>query len=218
LVTEGFFQRFYEFENRVLIKHLEQAKICWAMNPDRFRQAIGDSAFEFLVDNIDLDLQDYGIHVYPQPVDYENLKNFIMQAVSAGMPAHVGLKVMRIAVFNIEQAIDMFYEEEEKRKQQMMDQQQQIAAEANASNERIAAAQLQRAQVPAQITADAKLAATQMQVEGSTRNTQLKGQNEQAASGAKQATEVFKSSLALQEAELGRQQERELATQQPTVV
>ena len=213
LITEGFFQRFYELENRLLTKHLEQAKICWAGNPDKFRPAIGDEAFDFLVDNIDIDLQDYGVTVYPQPIDYENLKIFVMQAVSAGLPAHVGMKIMRLAVFNIEQAIDEFYEKEEERGQQQLAMQQQIAAEANASREAIAKMQMDRASVPAQIAADAKIESTKINVGGQAANIKAKGGNERAAAMDGMATEVFKAGLAQQEADLQRNFEAEQNTQ-----
>lgn len=210
-VTAGLHERFSHFESRLLTRFCAKAKICWAMNPEKFRPALGDFNFEWLLDNVDVDLQDYGMVIYREPIDFDTLQIYVNSAVSAGMPPHVGLKIMLIAVEDVSRAIQEFYREEESRQERAEQLQLQMAREANQAMLQAKQEDLKSKVAPAQIAADAKVQGAQIAGQAAANVARIKSGDQDRANIAKQATEIFKSRAqqALEDAKMAREPENQ---------
>ncbi len=66
LVTAPYFKGFERFCGRVLNHQAKMVKIAWANN-EKFAPIIGDTGIDFLKDNIDLDLDEFGVFVESLP-------------------------------------------------------------------------------------------------------------------------------------------------------
>lgn len=84
-VTKTYFLGFERFCSRVLNHQAKLVKIAWA-NREVFAPIIGDTGIDFLKDNIDLDLDEFGVFVESIPPllrDREKLEQLVGMAVQA---------------------------------------------------------------------------------------------------------------------------------------
>jgi hypothetical protein len=86
LTTAPYFKLFDQFSSKVWNHQAKLVKIAWA-NKERFAPIIGDTGIDFLTEDIELDLDDYGAFVQVTPKildDIQNLQTIIMAALQAG--------------------------------------------------------------------------------------------------------------------------------------
>jgi hypothetical protein len=86
LTTAPYFKLFDQFGSKVWNHQAKLVKIAWA-NKERFAPIIGDTGIDFLTEDVDLDLDDYGVFVSQTPKlldDLNNLQQIIMAALQAG--------------------------------------------------------------------------------------------------------------------------------------
>ena len=195
LVTLGLHERFKQFESRVMTKYVEKAKICWAMNPERFRPALGDLNFDWIVKNVDVQLQDYGVFIYEEPIDKQKLEFFVTSAVSAGMPPHIGLKVMQMAEEDVQKAVDFFYKKEEDRQQQMMQQGQAVEQMRGENEKAKSQTDMAKAIEPVKLKVQGDLEKTDRVIAGSMAEKKLDLIAQAGAASQKQAGEIFKAGM-----------------------
>lgn len=87
MITEGRVRLFYQFSSKVFTQLGRLLKIMCVHDPEQFVKIIGDAGVDFLVENLDFDLDDYGIFVemLPRPVDEEaKFEQLIQIALQAG--------------------------------------------------------------------------------------------------------------------------------------
>ncbi len=128
LATEALFNEFNNLNNRVFNYLAGLVKIAWA-GKKKFAPIIGDAGINFLKENIDLALDDYGIYVEAIPPlldDIQNFQTFVQAALQSGQIDFVdALKLMREKDITV--AIDRFEKAVEKRRQEQQEQEQAIS-------------------------------------------------------------------------------------------
>jgi hypothetical protein len=86
LTTAPYFKMFDEFSSKVWNHQAKLVKIAWA-NKEKFAPIIGDTGIDFITNDIELDLDDYGVFISATPKildDIANLQQIVMAALSAG--------------------------------------------------------------------------------------------------------------------------------------
>ena len=155
MMTATKFKEFNMFVNRVFTGLAGLGKICWA-DKDRFAPIIGDAGINFLNEDIDLSLNDYGVFIREIPPAVDDKQNFqaiVMAALQQGALEFVdAIKLLR------EDDISYGIRELERKLEQRQEQMQQMAM----------AQQQQQAQAQAQLQ--------QMKQQGELEKIDRKGQ------------------------------------------
>lgn len=137
LTTAPYFKMFEAFSSKVWDHQAKLVKIAWA-GKERFAPIIGDAGIDFLKNDIDLDLDDYGVFVTTTPKlldDVSNLQQIVMAALSAGQVSFKDalLILKEKDVMNAIRRFEKLTAEQEQRQmeqeQQMMIQEQQLKQE-----------------------------------------------------------------------------------------
>jgi len=66
-ITEPLFEGFKIFEEMTMQKHADLIKIAWSMDKDKFSNILGELGFEHIKEEIDVELNDYGIFISTKP-------------------------------------------------------------------------------------------------------------------------------------------------------
>lgn len=172
LATAPLFRLFRLFASKCFNYQAALVKIAWA-GKERFAPIVGDTGVDFLTQDIDLDLNDYGVFVEEVPPlldDINSFREFLMAAIQSGSLDFVeGMKLMlekdvKVAVRRFERV--MRKKEQEAILQEQMLQQQQAQQQA----------QLQQMQIEAEDRAQQRdLEKEQMRGEATRKNTLTKG-------------------------------------------
>lgn len=86
LTTAPYFKLFEMFSSKVWDYQAKLVKLAWA-GKERFAPIIGDAGVDFLKEDVDLDLNDYGVFVETSPRLLDDINTFhqlVMAALSAG--------------------------------------------------------------------------------------------------------------------------------------
>lgn len=86
LTTAPYFKLFDQFSTRVWNHQAKLVKLAWA-NKERFAPIVGDAGIDFITNDIELDLDDYGVFVEATPKLLDDLSSFqqlVMAALQAG--------------------------------------------------------------------------------------------------------------------------------------
>lgn len=86
LTTAPFFKLFDEFSSKVWNTQAKLVKIAWA-EKERFSPIIGDVGVDFLKNDIDLDLNDYGVFIQVTPKlvdDIQSFQSILMAGLQSG--------------------------------------------------------------------------------------------------------------------------------------
>ncbi|MFK7905264.1 MAG: hypothetical protein AB8B69_09075 [Chitinophagales bacterium] len=166
LVLLPLFTKFYQFEGRIMTKWAAMIKICWALNPERFAPILGEAGMAHLVDEMQIQMDDYAAFVYPYAVDKSFLNNYIMNSISqGGLDAGTGLEILELAQKDYRRAVRrlvrMSAQQQEAAQQQQQQQLEMEAAKADAENEKALAVVQQKTKgdlMKAQIEARSKAA------------------------------------------------------------
>lgn len=183
LATAPLFKLFRIFASRCFNQQAKLVKIAW-VGKEKFAPIIGDTGVDFLKQDVELDLNDYGVFVEEVPPmldDINSFREFILAALQSGSLDFVeAMKLMmekdiKVAVRRFERV--MKKKEQEAMMQEQMMQQQQMEAQAELQ------AQQQQADAEAQMR--------DMQIE------QLKGANALKQTFAKGKIDLAKEKIAL---------------------
>ena len=152
LTTEEYFDSMRIFMNDAFNYMGGLIKIAWPEYSDAFAPIIGDDGINFLMTDVDLDLEDYSIEIEEIPVslaDTQNLHSIVQAAIQSGQIDIVpALKILKET--DIDRGIRMLERETNKKKREMEKAQaQQQQAEAQAQQQQ-AEAQSQLEQQKAQ--------------------------------------------------------------------
>jgi hypothetical protein len=147
LATETLFAGFSSFTERVFQNQAGLIKITWT-DKEKYSPIIGETAIDFITNDIDLDLDDYGVYIEEVPEIIENKQMFnqmVTAALSSGQIQFddaINLMLednLKIAVKKYSQKIEKARKDAEAAKMQMaqeqMAAQQQVAQDANSSKE-----------------------------------------------------------------------------------
>jgi hypothetical protein len=158
LATETLFAGFSSFTERVFQNQAGLIKISW-VDKEKYAPIIGEEAVDFLQNDIDLDLDDYGIYIEDVPEIIENKQMFtqmVTAALSAGqIQFDDAIQLMlsddlKIGVKKFTQKIEKAKKDAEAMQMQMaqeqMAAQQQMAEAGNASKEGMNADQIAKDQ------------------------------------------------------------------------
>lgn len=171
LTTAPMFRLFRMFSSDCFNLQAKLVKVAWA-GKEKFAPIIGETGVDFLKEDIELDLNDYGVFVEEIPPmldDMNSFREFVTAGVQAGVLDFIDAlelsqeKDVKIATRKYRKAIT------KKEKKQMEYEQQMMQAEAEAQ------AQAQAAQAQAQAQADQMKAQTQMAVEDKKGENNLRG-------------------------------------------
>lgn len=163
LTTAPYFKLFQEFTSQVWNQQARLVKIAWA-EKERFAPIIGDAGVDFLKEDIELDLNDYGVFVEETPKLLDDLSSF-QQIIMAGLQTgqvklHHALTLLteKDVISGIRRFEKIMLEEEQAQlEQQMMLQQQEQQAQMEAQqqmmqfNEQTAQQAAQRAMAQQQV-------------------------------------------------------------------
>lgn len=183
LSTAPLFKLFRLFASRCFSQQAKLVKIAWT-GKEKFAPIIGDTGVDFLKQDIELDLNDYGVFVEEVPPmldDISSFREFILAALQSGTLDFVeAMKLMmekdvKVAVRRFERV--MKKKEQEQLMQEQMMQQQQLEAQAQMQAQ--------------QNQADAEAQMRDMQIE------QLKGSNAMKQTFAKGKIDLAKEKIAL---------------------
>lgn len=139
IITESLFELFTQFEQRIFQGHADLIKIAW-VDKDKFSPILGELGFDFLQQDIDVDLDDYAVFVEPIPHVLENkqrLTEMVMAALQSGklsFPDALDLLIEK----DIRRGIRKFTKRVEQREQDEKEfalTQQQLAGEQAAASE-----------------------------------------------------------------------------------
>ena len=187
LTTETYYRFFSEFSDEVFTQLAGLGKIAWADNK-KFAYIIGDAGIDFLKNDIDLDLDDYGVIIEDIPEalnDSARFQEIVQAALQSGQIDFISaIKLMRES--DITQGIIRLERDIEKKQKAAMEmQQQQQQAEAQ---------QAMQMQQQAQ-QADAQKQQQDMQAKIMELEAKLKGEKElkQMEGNSKYATEKLKT-------------------------
>lgn len=140
LATEPLFEAFRKFEENMLRNLSGLVKIVYGEDKEKFSPIIGDVGVDFINNDVDLHLQDYGVFITAIPpllADYAKYEQFLMTALQQGkIEITDALDLVResgsggdidLAISRLKRAIKK--REEEAQQQQMAMQQQQQQGE-----------------------------------------------------------------------------------------
>ncbi len=136
LSTAVYYSLFRQLCSDVLNHQAKLAKLAWAGN-QRFSPLIGDLGIEFLANDVDLDLHDYGVIIEEVPEliqDKQSFQQIVLAALQSGQltfPQAMNLmleKDLQLGVRRLEREHKKFMEEQAKQQEAMMQQQQQELA------------------------------------------------------------------------------------------
>lgn len=139
--TEPMFEAFRKFSENVLRSTAGLAKIAFGEDKEVFSPIIGDAGVDFIREDVDMHLQDYGVFIEMTPPligDQAKLEQLMTAALQAGkIEVEDALDLIRdmsgdidVAILRLKKAIKRREDERQQREQQMMMQQQQAAAQA----------------------------------------------------------------------------------------
>lgn len=183
LSTASLFKLFRSFASKCFNQQAKLVKIAWA-GKEKFAPIVGDTGIDFLTEDIEVDLNDYGVFIEEVPPlidDINTFREFIMAALQSGQLDFVeAMKLMmekdvKVAVRRFERV--MKKKAEEQMMQEQMMQQQQAEQQA----------QLQQMQQQA----DAESQMRDMQLE------QLKGANNLKQTYAKGKIDLTKEKIGM---------------------
>jgi hypothetical protein len=166
LSTATLFKFFNGFTNKFLQHQAELVKTSWA-NKEEFAFIIGDTGIDFLKQDIDLSLDDYGVFVEeinPILTDIQQFQNLVTAALQAGQIDFLSaLKLLQER--DIKQGILRFEREVKKmQKQQMEAEQRQMQNEQQMLQQQMQA-ETQQAQQQAQIDMQKEQASGQIDIQ-----------------------------------------------------
>lgn len=141
LTTAPFFKLFDEFSSKVWNTQAKLAKISWA-EKERFAPIIGDVGVDFLKNDVDLDLNDYGVFIQVTPKLVDDLQSFqsiIMAGLQSGQVSledTLSLLLETDVVSGIRRFEKIMYEKrQEEKEQEMLMQQQQLQGQMQAQQQ-----------------------------------------------------------------------------------
>jgi len=135
LATETFFQFFSQFSGGVFTHLAGLGKIAWA-DKERFAGIVGDSGINFLKEDVDLDLNDYGVTISEIPAILDDMQSFqgmVQAALQAGQIDFISaVKLMREkdivqGIIRLERDIEKQREMQQQAQQAEMQAQQAMA-------------------------------------------------------------------------------------------
>lgn len=182
LATETFFQFFSQFSGGVFTHLAGLGKIAWA-NKERFAGIIGDSGINFLKDDINLDLNDYGVKISEIPAILDDMQSFqamVQAALQSGQVDFISaVKLMREkdivqGILRLERDIEKQQEKQAQAQQAEMQAQQQMAQQQ-------AEAEMQKEQAKAEADAQTKLAVEQMKGQNKKEEKVIEGKFDMAS-------------------------------------
>lgn len=179
LITAPYFNGFMRFNERVLNQQAKLAAIVFAHSPNLFAPIIGTSGVDFLKDNLDMELQEYGAFVTAMPPMFsdrrylEGALNIVLQGDPSFVNDYLAIMMesdLSVAVrkFQRKSALRKIYAEQQAQAQAQQDQETQM---------RISALE-QQAQQQAQQT---QLMDTQMKNEGQDRRALISSRTKLAS-------------------------------------
>lgn len=146
LSTATYFKLFETYSSKLLNDQGRLVKIAWA-GKERFAPIIGDTGIDFLANDVDLELNDYGVFVEAIPPMLDDLQSFqqiVMAALQTGQLDFIdAVKLLRekditLAIRKLEKDLKRKRKEEMEREDQMMQAQaQQEQAMLEAERERV---------------------------------------------------------------------------------
>jgi hypothetical protein len=181
LATETFFQFFAQFAGGVFTHLAGLGKIAWA-DKDRFAGIVGDSGINFLKEDVDLDLNDYGVKISEIPAILDDMQSFqgmVQAALQSGQVDFISaVKLMREkdivqGVLRLERDIEKQQEKQQQAQQAEMQAQQQMAQQQNE-------AEMQKEQAKAEADAQTKLAVEQAKGQNKQKEEVIKGKFDMA--------------------------------------
>lgn len=126
LTTAPYYKLFHLMNSDVWTHQAGLVKVAWE-GKERFAPIIGDTGIDFLANDVDLELQDYGVAIEEIPPlldDINNFQNLVMAAIQSGKLEFAdALDLLREK--DITMAIRRFQKTVRKREEQMMQQQQE---------------------------------------------------------------------------------------------
>ncbi len=156
LATAPLFKLFRVFASRCFNQQAKLVKIAWT-GKEKFAPIIGDVGVDFLKEDIELDLNDYGVFVEEIPPlldDINTFREFIMAALQSGSIDFVNaMKLMmekdvKIAVRRFEKVMKKKEAEAQAQEEAMMEKQMQAQAEMQQAQQSAdAEAQMRDAQI-----------------------------------------------------------------------
>jgi hypothetical protein len=179
LQTEPYFRMFDDMIGRVLTNEAALVKLAWA-NKERFSPIIGDVGIDFLQEDIELDLDDYGVFIEATPKilkDKGMLEQLVISALQSGQIDFLnGLKILKeeditVAIRQFERAMKEAEEKAAKKQEQEYQQQQALVAQQGQQ-------QMQLKQMDAQIELGSKRAMSAEEFQFEMKKIMLEGQIE----------------------------------------
>lgn len=147
--TEHLTFLFDVWQSRCYTQQANIMKTIWAYEPERFSPIIGEVGMDFLKEDIDLDLHDYGIVIDSTPNQFQDQQIFqqaILNAISSNQLNEVFLKVLQLLMTkDVKEAMLELEQIVKKQEQKAVAMQQQ---------EQQAQAQLQQSQIQAEMEKD----------------------------------------------------------------
>ena len=210
LATESYFKGFETFCSDILNHQARLVKIAWA-GKERFAPIIGDAGVDFLQEDIDMELNDYGVFLESTPplVDntekYEGLITAAMQAGQISLVETLELLVMEPDVKTGIRRLKRQQAEKEAQEQQYEQQMQQQALQA--------AAQEKQADI------EGKMQVQQAKTEGDLQKQQLANKGSLDVTKLKSAadwrTELHKARMSIREKAMELKAKKEEAKNKP---
>lgn len=182
LATETYFQFFSQYSGDVFTHLAGLGKIAWA-DKERFAGIIGDSGIDFLKEDIDLDLNDYGIKISEIPAILDDMQSFqamVQAALQSGQIDFISaVKLMREkdivqGIIRLERDIEKQRELQQQAQQAEMQAQQQMAQQA-------AEAEMQKEQAKAEADAQTKIAVEQVKGQNKKEEKLIEGKFDMAS-------------------------------------
>jgi hypothetical protein len=170
LSTETLFSEFEMFNSMVFTDTARLIKLVWPENKD-FAMIVGDDELDWMENDIDLDLDDYGVFVEfipPSIADLQSFQGLVQMAVQAGQLDFLsGIKLLR------ERDVDFGISQLE-RQLRKMQQMQAVQQEIQAQQEAQAQQELQAQQMDAQSQMQDKQAVRDMAIQKEKNQGQMK--------------------------------------------
>lgn len=169
LTTEVFFNSLRLMSSDIYSYTCGLIKVAWPQYKDRFSYIIGDNGVNFLVDDLDLDLDDYAVFVEDVPPSISDLQSFQAIVQTALQSQSIGFV----------EAVKMLKETDVDRGIRMLERQLEIKERENqkrAQEER----QIQQEQLSQQIEAEAQSQEREFQKEVALKNIDSAAKKEQA--------------------------------------
>lgn len=169
LSTAVYFDLFSQFCSNVLNYQAKLVKITFPKNKERFAPIIGDVGVNFLEQDIDLDLNDYGVFIEEHPPIIQDTQNFQQLVIAAVQAGQLGFAdAMNLLMERDVKAGVRKLDRKMKKREEMAAQQQQEMMMAEQE-------QAQAAQAQAQEDNQMQMALKQMDIDGSMKEVLAKG-------------------------------------------